>query len=115
MRDLMDRSKVIVGFNTLSLAEALLTDAPLIIPSWNVTENDKHLIMMDPDDNELAETVLFARTPEQFSEQLEDALTSKSPIDRAARLKLTNRYMMFTPGETASERVAKLINELAAS
>ncbi len=116
MRDLMDQSKVIVGFNTLSLAEALLTDAPLIVPSWKVTENDRHLVMMDPDDAELAEAVLFPRTAEQFKEQLEAALSADAPAPpREKRLKLTNRYMMFTPGETASQRVAKLIEELAAS
>lgn len=113
MRDLMDRSKVIVGFNTLSLAEALLTDTPLIIPSWKVTENDKHLVMMDPDDVELAKEVHFPRSVDQFREQLEQALTATPQIDRELRLKLTNRYMMFTPGETASERVARLIHQLA--
>ena len=112
MRDLFDRSKAIIGFNTLSLVEALLTDAPVLIPSWKVTENDKHLVMMDPDDAELAQAVQFSRSPEQFREQLETAIARTSDADQKLRMKLANRYMMFTSGETASERVAKLINQL---
>lgn len=80
MRDLLDRSRVIAGFNTISLAEKML----------------------------------FARTEEPFHEQLEHALSSTAVVGREARLRRVNRYMMFTPGETASERTAKLIAELAA-
>jgi hypothetical protein len=114
MRDLLDRSRMITGFNTLSLAEALLTDAPIVIPSWEVNADTLHMAAMDPADPELAKEILFARTQEQFAEQLESALTAAPAADREARLRLVNRYMMFTPGETASERVAKLIKELAA-
>ena len=112
MRDLMDRSRVIIGFNTLSLAEALLTDSTLIIPSWNVTADSKHLVMMDPDDPELAAEIQFPRSTDQFREQLEKALTDTPKVNREARLKLTNRYMLFTPGESSSERVANLIYKL---
>ncbi len=112
MRDLLDRSCVIIGFNTLSLAEALLTDAALIIPAWKVTRNMKHLVMMDPDDEELGKEILFPRSLQQFRDQLQEALTGRRVTDRAARLKLTNRYMKFTPGQTASERVAELIEKL---
>ncbi len=115
MRDLMDRSKVIIGFNTLSLVEALRTDAPIIIPSWKVTATDKDQVMMDPDDAELGKEVLFSRSVEQFRTQLENALSTEPVVNRDARLRLMNRYMMFTPGETASERVANLIKELAES
>lgn len=114
MRDLLDRSKLITGFNTISLAEALLTDVKIVIPSWEVTADTLHMAAMNPDDPELAKEILFARTKEQFTEQLEQALSSEAVVDREARLKLVNRYMMFTPGETASERTAKLIAELAA-
>lgn len=112
MRDLLERSKVIVGFNTLSLAEALLTDAALIIPSWLVRDDNKHLTMMDPDDQELCKEVQFPRSLEQFRQQLEASIVADSAVDRSLRLKLTNRYMLFTPDATASERVAQLISRL---
>jgi hypothetical protein len=115
MRDLLDRSKVIVGFNTLSLAEALLTDTALIIPSWLVTSDNKHLTMMDPDDAELGKEIQFPRTLEQFRQQLDTAIQTVPAVDRALRLKLTNRYMLFTPGESASQRVAALLARLTES
>lgn len=110
MRDLLERSKVIVGFNTLALAEALLTDAHLIVPSWRV--EDKDLVMMDPDDPELCKEIQFPRSLEQFRQQLGTALETPPSANQPLRLKLTNRYMLFTPDESSSERVVALISRL---
>jgi len=112
MRDLMDQSRVIVGFNTLSLAEALLTEVSLIIPSWLVTDDNKHLTMMDPDDPELCKEIQFPRSLEQFRQQLDSAIKTAPAVDRSLRVKLTNRYMLFTPGKSASERVSALLARL---
>jgi hypothetical protein len=71
--------------------------------------------MMDPDDAELRKEIQFPRSLEQFRQQLESAIKTDPAVDRTLRLKLTNRYMLFTPGESASERVAALLARLTES
>jgi len=113
LRGLMERSKLIIGFNTLALTEALLTDAVLMIPAWHDTDSCRDKLMMDPADRELQEEIRFCTAAGQFHDQLQEALRDDTRPDRTRRLRLMNRYMHYTPGETASRRVADRITQLA--
>jgi hypothetical protein len=112
MRDLMERSKVIIGFNTLALTEAMLTDARLIVPAWHDTDAFREKLMMDPADPELQTELEFCASAAEFQSVLEAALREPLQPDRARRLKLMNRYMHYTPGETCSQRVADSVRRL---
>jgi len=112
LRDLMERSKVIIAFNTLALTEALLTDARLIVPAWHDTEAFREKLMMDPSDPELRQEIGFCASADEFQSLLKDALREEVATDREHRLKLMNRYMHYTPGETCSLRVANSVRQL---
>lgn len=113
LRSLMERSRLIIGFNTLALTEALLTDAALLIPAWHDTEQFRDKLMMNPVDRELQEEIRFCTAAVHFGDQIQEALRDPAAPDRTRRLKLMNRYMHYTPGETCSRRVADLITRLA--
>ncbi len=113
LRDLMERSRVIIGFNSLALTEALLTGARLIVPAWHDVKTFREKLMMDPADPELQTEIGFCSSAGKFESVLKDALDSPPSPNAERRLKLMNRYMHYTPGETASRRVADLINRLA--
>ncbi len=112
LRDLMERSKVIIGFNTLALTEAMLTEARLIVPAWHDTEAFREKLMMDPADPELQAEIGFCASANEFQSLLKEALRNEVDPDRTQRLKLMNRYMHYTPGATCSQRVADSVRQL---
>jgi len=112
LRDLMERSRVIIGFNTLALTEAMLTDARLIVPAWHDIDAFRNKLMMDPEDQELQTEIGFCASADEFQNLLAEALRNEAEPDRAQRLKLMNRYMHYTPDETCSQRVADSVRQL---
>lgn len=112
LRDLMERSKVIIGFNTLALTEALLTDARLMVPAWHDTDAFRDKLMMDPSDSELQAEIGFCFSSNEFYSLLKEALRDDVKPSREQRLTLMNRYMHYTPGETCSQRVADSVRQL---
>jgi hypothetical protein len=77
LRSLMERSRLIIGFNTLALTEALLTDASLIVPAWHDTEQFRAKLMMDPGDQELQEEIRFCTSAAQFGGRIQEALRAE--------------------------------------
>lgn len=112
LRDLMERSKIIIGFNTLALSEALLTDARLIVPAWHDVDTFRDKLMMDPADPDLQSEIGFCSSADEFESVLREALHHPPRADAARRLKLMNRYMYYTPGQTCSRRVADSVRRL---
>ena len=115
LRDLLERSKVIIGFNTLALTEAMLTDARLMVPAWHDVDAFREKLMMDPADQELQQEIEFCTYAGAFRALLKSALKEDVVPDRTHRLKLMNRYMHYTPGETCSQRVADSVRQLIES
>ncbi len=112
LRDLMERSKVIIGFNTLALTEAMLTDARLIVPAWHDVDAFREKLMMDPADPGLRQEIGFCASADEFQSLLKEALRENVEPDQTQRLNLMNRYMHYTPGETCSQRVADSVRRL---
>ena len=112
LRNLMERSKVIIGFNTLALTEAMLTNARLMVPAWHDVNAFREKLMMDPADQELQTEIGFCASADEFQSLLKEALRKEIEPDRAQRLKLMNRYMHYTLGETCSQRVANSVRQL---
>jgi hypothetical protein len=73
--ELFPRSRVVIGYNSLALVEAMLTDAPVVVPCWGEARAERHNLLLDYNDPLTRRVVTFADSPQQ----LEDLLT------RAAR------------------------------
>jgi hypothetical protein len=113
LRTLLERSRVIIGLNTLALAEALLTDAVVLIPAWMDRVRYLDQLMMDPQDPELQSEIHFCSDLNDLQLQITQSLSAKRSADPHLRLRLMNRYMHYAPGETASCRVALQIKSLS--
>jgi len=109
LRTLLERSQTIIGANTLALVEALLTDAAVIIPCWGSTSHDSGQLLMDPTDKTLQQEISFCSNLDELNETIEKTLQSERLPDRKCRNEIVNRYMHYTPRETASKRASDLI------
>ena len=64
--ELYPSSRVIIGYNSLAMIEALLTDTPVVIPCWNQTRPHSDQLLLDYNDAQVRRVVNFAESPEHF-------------------------------------------------
>lgn len=108
--ELYPRSRVVVGYNSLALIEAMLTDAPVVVPCWGETRTIRTNLLLDYNDPLTRRVVTFADTPEQFVDLLRRAMRGEklmtgSPEDRRALFR-THLHDPSQPGATGSASVA---------
>ncbi|HVZ01633.1 MAG TPA: hypothetical protein VHA35_19155 [Dongiaceae bacterium] len=87
--ELYPRSRVVVGYNSLALVEAMLTDAPVVVPCWGETRAPRKDLLIDYDDALVQSVVTFARSPAELADLLQQAargapLKSGTPEQRRA-------------------------------
>jgi hypothetical protein len=68
--DLLPRSRAVVGYNSLALVEALLTDAPVILPRWGETDTLESKLLFNFNDPLVERVVTFARSPSELGDLL---------------------------------------------
>lgn len=68
--ELYPRSRLIVGYNSLALVEAMLTDVPVVIPCWGETRAPRKDLLLDYDDPLTKRVAIFANTPEELADLL---------------------------------------------
>jgi hypothetical protein len=64
--ELFPRSRVVIGYNSLALVEAMLTDAPVVVPCWGEARAGRHNVLLDYDDPLTRRVVNFADSPEEL-------------------------------------------------
>jgi hypothetical protein len=87
--ELFPRSRVVIGYNSLALIEAMLTDAPVVVPCWGEARTERHNLLLDYNDPAIRRVVNFADSPEAFEDMLIRAargekLPTGSPAERRA-------------------------------
>jgi len=118
--ELFPYSRVVVGYNSLALLEALLTDAPVIVPCWGETRAPRRDLLLDYDDPLNRRVITFAKSPEELADLLRRAaqglpLLVGSIEDRRAVF----RAHIHDPSEgddvgTASEKVEEFVKHYIA-
>lgn len=76
--ELYPRSRVVVGYNSLALVEAMLTDAPVVIPCWGETRAQQKDLLIDYNDALARNVVTFAQSPAEFADLLQSAARGES-------------------------------------
>jgi hypothetical protein len=71
--ELFPRSRIVIGYNSLALIEALLTDAPIVVPCWGDARDERQNVMLDYNDPLTCRVVTFANSPEDFADLLRQA------------------------------------------
>jgi len=109
--DVFPISRLVVGYNSLALVEALLTDTPVVIPWWGQTKEEPSQFLLDPNDPAVAEVIYIARSPEEFVTLLRRAATGDDLRrgTEAQRRAVFSRHMQLQEEGTASEAVEGFI------
>jgi hypothetical protein len=110
--DLFPRSRVVVGYNSLALLEAMLTDAPVVIPCWGETRAQRSQLLLDYEDPLTRRVVNFADTPEAFADLLTRAAQGeKLPAGSAADRRALFAAHIFVPHAEGGPQTASAATE----
>jgi len=109
--ELLPRARLVVGFNSLSLVEAMFTRARVAIPCWGDADRPREELMFNPDDRGLGEVIDFARAPHELERQLEAAARAAldEPASAARRLDVVRRIFYVPDGRTCSQEVERFV------
>ena len=111
--DCFSSARFAIGANSQSLAEALLTDVPVIVPQWAIVEDPTQSFFTKEDSSD--EICLYiSETIEEFRMHVDNCLGRKSSGEqtdefRRSRLELVNRFVRFEPDRSSSTAVAEMI------
>ncbi len=110
--DLFHRSRLVIGFDSLAVVEALLSKATVVVPFWGDAKGTAESTMFHPSRDQHRKALLFAESRAALSELTDRAARSDQRdrnVDREARLNVVNQFMAWSPQQTASERVESWI------
>ncbi|MCE8038921.1 hypothetical protein [Halomonas sp. MCCC 1A11062] len=110
LTDLLPRSKIIIGFNSLSLVEALLTESVILVPDWHGLDKKEDMLstfsFVPPGTINLV-------TKEKLSkllENIESTVDELAPI-RENRLSMLKEFMQWDDDETSTEKLVKILKK----
>lgn len=110
--ELYPRSRIIIGYNSLALVEAMLTDAPVVVPCWGETRAPRQDLLLDFNDPLTRKVVNFADSPEAFADLLARAARGEAlPAGtREERLALFKAHLHL-PGSDGGPKTASASTE----
>jgi hypothetical protein len=109
--ELFPRARLVVGFNSLSLVEAMFTQACVTIPCWSDADRPREELMFNPDDPKLKNVIAFARSAEELDRHLVLAARGQhaQPGAAAERLTMVRRIFHIPHQGTCSEEVERFV------
>ena len=109
---LLCNARVVIGFHSAAMYEALLAPAPIVIPRWGQTDQDPRVLAPSPTDARLAGHMEFITTPELFEETVVRYIESPPlQFDMAARTKVFGEFFAYDPDRTQSQRLEDFVDE----
>jgi hypothetical protein len=112
MIDLLKQSKVIIGYNSLSFLEALLSPAHLILPFWADSKYAPYMLQIDPADQEAQDIVNIAYSREHFQEILDNKIQGPDYEHRdKKRINYLNKFIYFDPSKKSIDIFEKIFLE----
>lgn len=110
--DLVGTSRVLVGFNSTALLEALLTPLPVIVPAWGEAAGPPDRLLLDPADPTVRRAVTVADSPEGFARALAETAAGVRLVDaetRRARREVFRRFLHLPEDISCSEEVERFV------
>lgn len=101
--DLLPRSRLVIGYNSLAMLEALFSNAVLAVPQWGDARRDPAEQNIDPTDPECLVVYDLVESPEDLCRVIDEAVRPFDFVpDRAKRFRLLNKYFHTSRDETSS-------------
>ncbi|NEO82900.1 MAG: hypothetical protein F6J87_01370 [Spirulina sp. SIO3F2] len=110
LKDIFTHSRLVIGFNSIALIEALFTEARVVLPYWSdACKTDDELTFAPSRDPGVA----FAQSPEQLVAYINTFSNTDevmSEQEHQARQLTLNRLIHFPSGCSSSEKVEQFLN-----
>lgn len=99
--DVLPDSRLVINYNSLSLVEAAMANAPIVIPAWGECQDRGPQAMYSAEEPAVARVAKFAYTPEQLGEAIAGSLTAApAGVDREARAAFVNHFV-YLPAQSS--------------
>jgi hypothetical protein len=116
MPRILQGARAIIGYNSLSLLEGLMTTSPIFVPQWGEAKRPAKSQTPSPEDPRVKDHISFPGSEAEFLDGLDKAIAGRFPVsDLAERRAAFSKYVLFTPQEPATFRVRKFVEEFAGS
>jgi hypothetical protein len=81
--DVLPKSRLVINYNSLSLIEAVMARASIVIPAWGDCESTGEQAMYAADNPKIAKIVKFAKSPEQLLETISASVLNQIQLNKA--------------------------------
>ena len=110
--ELLPDSKLVIGYNSLSLVEGLMSGAQIVIPSWGQCLNNGPKVMYPQDNPLVNELIRFPKDRYEFKSVIDYAINNISnPIDNIKAEKLIQQYIYLPKNNTSTNELEELFSE----
>lgn len=108
--DIFPKSRLVIGFNSLALVEAVIARAPLLSPYWGDCRKEAANLMYNPSDPAIGACMLLPESLVEFEEQITAAVDLKYSLLEPEQVhKFINKFFYFPKSGTCSAEVEKFI------
>jgi|GEM_PF-1300885 len=107
-----NQSRIIIGFNSLAIIEAIFSNAIVIIPQWSDAVGDVNMQNINPQDPLAQKIYYFAHSAEEFKDLVTRAIYNELPPKEATcedKIAFVNYYFSVDKDMKASRRVYDFI------
>lgn len=81
--DVLPKSRLVINYNSLSLIEAVMARASIVIPAWGDCESTGDQAMYSAENPRIAKIVKFAKSPEQLLETISASVLNQRGFNKA--------------------------------
>ncbi|WP_374649747.1 hypothetical protein [Dongia sp.] len=109
---LLQSSRVVVGYNSMAITEALLTDAHIVIPNWGQCMLRSDMVLFDPADELVRECVTFASSLEEMERLIKEMSAAPvvcSPERRRRRHELFSRQVYLPEDKSSADLISTFV------
>ncbi|TCS72488.1 hypothetical protein EDC61_105143 [Sulfuritortus calidifontis] len=109
--DLLPRSRLVIGFNSLSLLEARFTAAQVVVPFWGDARRHPDELIFNPADPVTRKVVDFPESPVELETLLNEAIVCQNYMrpNVEDRLAVIQKVFYFPADCTCSENVEAFV------
>jgi hypothetical protein len=112
--ELLADSRIVIGYNTLAVLEALLAETAVVVPCWSDSKRDQHRSLMHFENTLDQQVCYFPQSPVELHQLLEQAIAG-TLTPKGSREKQLERFSLHSkvdPAKKASHEVEHFIRSL---
>ncbi len=109
--DVLPDSRLVINYNSLSLIEAAMANAPIVVPAWGQCKDRGSQAMYSAEEPAVARVAKFAYTPEQLRDVIIGSLTAGPPVmDSSSLAAFVNHFVYLPTQSTCSAEFEKFVS-----